>query len=347
MSANQLLAQARTVLLGNLSMGHGDEILIVWDETVSADLVEALRCAAILADIRPYLFVYSPLQYRPMAEVGLFAGASLLPDGTVMPPALGLALRSCPVVALVTSDMEMMSMFSPAFREILAGGTRVAALSYLTTESAIRLLPDGLEEVASLSELTNRGAALLAGGRDVRVTSPAGTDITLRVGQYKGRSSDGVIAPGQRQLLPAGQVTRVPNDGTANGTLVVDRSIAANDFRPLRDAVTFTVEDGYVTKIEGALEAANLRHWLASQDNHEIYHVTELAFGTNSRCRQAGVAAPCEDTHTAGCVSFALGADVHIGGSTRAPAHIDMTMRQATLELDGTALVKDGTLNYM
>lgn len=346
MSASQLLAQAKAVLLGSLSLRQGDEVLIIWDETVSADLVEGLRCAAIYAGIRPYLFVYSPLSYRPMAELGLFASASLLPDGVALPPGLLTALRSCPAIVLATSDMEMMSMFSPAFREILAGGTRVAALAYLTTESAVRLLPDDLEEVISLSELTNRGAALLAGAREVRVTSPAGTDISLRVGQYKGKTSDGVIVPGQRQLLPAGQVTRVPDDGTASGTIVIDRSIAANDFKPLRDAVTFTVKDGYVTSIDGTLEAANLRHWLASQDNQEIYHLTELAFGTNSRCRLTGVAAPCEDTHTAGCVSFALGADVHIGGRTNAPAHIDMTMRDATLELDGMAIVKDGTLNY-
>lgn len=38
------------------------------------------------------------------------------------------------------------------------------------------------------------------------------------------------------------------------------------------------------------------------------------------------------------------GADVHIGGQTVAPAHIDMTMRDATLQLAGKVVVKDGAL---
>ena len=100
----------------------------------------------------------------------------------------------------------------------------------------------------------------------------------------------------------------------------------------------------YVTAIDGGSEAKKLRDWRAHEDDPEIYHPTELAFGTNGRCRLTGVAAPVEDTHTAGCVSFALGADVHIGGRTSAAAHIDMTMFSATLELDGRAIVRDGSL---
>jgi 2,5-dihydroxypyridine 5,6-dioxygenase len=343
MSASQLVGQATAVLLGNLSLRSGDEVLIVSDETVSADLVEALRSAAVVAGIRAYVLVYEPLTYRPMAEFGMFAGASRLADGIAVPKGLESALLSCQAIALATSDLEM-SLFSPAFKNVLARGARVASLTYLTTESAIRLLPAHVDEVFELRDLTDRGTAALAEARDVRVTSDAGTDITLRVGQYVGRSSNGVLMPGQRQTLPAGQVGRVPDDRTANGTIVIDRSIAANDFKPLAEPVAFTVEDGYVTRVEGGLEANKLRHWLANHRDREIYHVTELAFGTNRRCRLTGVAAPCEDTHTAGCVSFALGADVHIGGGTQAPAHIDMTMWNATLELDGTPVVEEGRL---
>ncbi len=346
MSGGQLVAQGGAVLSGNLGLSAGDEVLIVWDETVTPDLVEGLRSAAITAGMRPYVLTYQPLNFRPMAEFGLFAGSSLPPEGLPIPRGLETALRSCPVIAFATSDVDFL-MFSPAFKQILAGGTRVVSLSYLTTESAIRLLPTHVDEVRALGALTARGGALMAAATEVRVTSPAGTDVTMRLGQYSGRTHNGLVAMGTRQSLPAGQVSRVPNDGTANGTVVIDRSIAANDFKALPEPVRFTVRDGSVTSIDGGLEAGKLRRWLEAHSDPRIFHLTELAFGTNHRCRLTGVAAPCEDTHTAGCVSFALGADVHIGGRTVAPAHIDMTMRDATLELDGNAVVKDGMLAFV
>lgn len=343
MSGAQLVRQAAAALEGSLRLHSGDELLIVWDETVTPDLVEALRSAAALRGIRASVLTYEPLSYRPMAEFGLFGGGSLPSDSVLVPAGLAAALQSCPTLALATSDVELLT-FSRAFRQALAAGTRALSFSYLTTESALRLLPESAEEAEELRSVTARGGELLAATRQVRVTSEAGTDLRLTLGTYVGRTHDGLVKPGTRQTLPAGQVSRVPDDGSAEGVIVIDRSIAANDFRALSEPVRFTVTRGYVTSVDGGLEAQKLRRWLAAQEHPEIYHVTELAFGTNRRCRLTGVAAPAEDTHTAGCVSFALGADVHIGGRIAAPAHIDMTMRAATLELDGRAIVSDGVL---
>jgi 2,5-dihydroxypyridine 5,6-dioxygenase len=315
----------------------------VWDETVTADLVEAFRAAAALRGVRAYVFTYEGLSYHPMAEIGLFAGSSRADDGIRVPPGLAAVLRSVPAIVFATSDLELL-MFSRAFREALSAGTRGVSLPYLTTESALRLLPESVEEVEALRARTASGGDMLSSARQIHVSSRAGTELTMSVGRYEGRTHDGVPAPGRRQTLPAGQVTRVPDDGSAHGVLVIDRSIAANDYRRLPEPVRFTVESGYVTAVEGGSEADRLRLWLAEQEDPEVYHLTELAFGTNQRCRLTGVAAPVEDTHTAGCVSFALGADVHIGGRTNAAAHIDMTMFSATLELDGRAIVRDGVL---
>ena len=75
-----------------------------------------------------------------------------------------------------------------------------------------------------------------------------------------------------------------------------------------------------------------------------MYHITEIGLGTNSRCIRCGVAAPAEDTHAAGSVTFALGCDVHIGGSTRAPAHIDCTTAGGNLEVGGVEVVRGGEI---
>jgi leucyl aminopeptidase (aminopeptidase T) len=137
----------------------------------------------------------------------------------------------------------------------------------------------------------------------------------------------------------------MPNPRSAEGRLVIDRSVNAPEFRELLDPIGFTVEKGYVTKIEGGREARRMETFLASlDDGGEAYHLTELGVGTNKRCKVAGVAGPGEDTHTFGCVSLALGADVHLGGETVAGCHLDMTMRAATLTLDDQIVVDSGQL---
>lgn len=93
------------------------------------------------------------------------------------------------------------------------------------------------------------------------------------------------------------------------------------------------------------MEAKRVGRFLASlDDDGEAYHLTELGVGTNKRCKLTGVAGPAEDTHTLGCVSLALGADIHLGGETRSACHLDMTMRSATLKLDGQLIVERGRL---
>jgi leucyl aminopeptidase (aminopeptidase T) len=343
LSVARLLPHARAILEGALELRPGAEVLIVSDDTVSADLVGALRHAAVAVGLRPSILTHEPLASRGASTVFATSRAGS-PDP--LPAALSSALTSARAIVLATSGVGVI-IPSRAFKEALGAGARACSLSYLLkVEDAFRLLPASVEEVHELRARSDRGTEIMERGRRARVTSPAGTDLTCVLGQYRGLTHNGVIAPGWRQILPAGQVTRVPDDGSAEGVLIIDRSIGADDFKELPEPVRLVIRHGYVTSVEGGAEAERLRRWLEEREDREMYHVTELAFGTNHRCRLTGKTAPSEDTHTAGCVSFALGADVHIGGSTSAPAHVDMTMRYATLELDGNVVVREGALAY-
>jgi len=153
-----------------------------------------------------------------------------------------------------------------------------------------------------------------------------------------------VVGSGQMLFLPAGNVARVPDEGSANGVLVIDRTVCANDYKELREPITIEVVAGNAVSITGGMEAKLLREFLKDQGDPRAYHLTELAVGTNPLCRLSGVGAPSEDTHVHGTVSFALGCDVHLGGTTPGPAHVDMTMRFPTLISDGTVVTDQGRL---
>lgn len=340
---SELFNQALVSLRDCLGLQRGEELLILWDGTVSQELVTASRYAALTLGATPLILSFHPRGYFPAREYGLFAGASLLSPPPSLSRAVLAAMGACDRLMYAAWDLSVF-YFSPEFRDALRDRMTIR-MSYLSTEAALRLLPESPDEVRAVAESTRRVGRAFRNARRARVTSALGTDLTLSLGQYETVNvGDGLVLKGQRQGLPAGQVTSIPNDGSASGLLVIDRSIGANDYKELPEPVTLTVARGEVTSVSGGADADRLRRFLEEMDDQNIYHLTELAVGTNPRCRFSGALAPFEDTHTLGCVSLALGCDTHLGGGVRAPAHVDMTMRAASLELDGRPIVEQGRL---
>lgn len=336
-----LFAHAACALRDNLRVQAGEQIAILWDETVSRQLYEAFRVAAAALETRAITLTYEPLAYRPINEYGLFAGRSLK-EPLHLPPVLHSALHAADAFVLLCSDTEL--LFSPDLKEVLAAGRRGLFLPYLDSFTAERLLFTTPDEVDAQARLVNAVGDLFEGTEEATVTSREGTDLRMRVGQEKVMRRKGITGPGDLMFLPAGNVARAPDDGSAEGTLVIDRTICANDYKELREPIRLQIEAGQVVAIDGGMEAKLLREFLASLDDERAYHLTELAVGTNPLCKFSGIGAPSEDTHVLGTVAFALGCDTHVGGRVPGPVHIDMTMRFPSLRIGSNDIVRDGHL---
>lgn len=282
-----------------------------------------------------------------MRVFGIFAGASLGNYEFGLPRPVLRAIEASDVVVILNSDLAM--LFDQDFIALLAGNTRIAWVPYLDEDSFTRLLPNSRSEAMQLHELTTAVGEICSEGGEALVDSGADARLQCTLGDHRVNWGTGTYIAGKGygglDIWPGGQVSRVPNARSANGRLVIDRSISAPEFRELRDPIELTVEAGYVTRIDGGHEAHRLEAFLASrEDNGEAFHLTELGLGTNRLCQLTAVAGPSEDTHTLGCVSFALGADTHLGGDTRAGCHVDMTIHAATLTLNDRILVENGVL---
>ncbi len=341
-----LLDRARVVLRHALEVRSGDELVLLSDGSVDRSVVEAFGAAGWALGARMMQLTYSPLEVVAMREFGVFAAASLDPRPR-LPRAVTQALATADAAVIVNSDMSI--MFDAGLRAVIgSGATKLGWAPYLSEDAALRLLPASAGECVELSELTSATSARFGGDHEVLVTSPAGTELRLRIGEHRVNCGTGVASSGAGygglEIWPGGQVSTAPNRHSAHGTLVIDRSVNAPRYSEIATPIELRVEAGYVVEVTGGTDAAELRAWLASLDDPEAYHLTELGVGTNARCHFAGVAAPCEDTHTLGCVSFALGADVHLGGEVAAPCHVDVTMRRASLLIDDRPVVVDGKL---
>lgn len=112
--------------------------------------------------------------------------------------------------------------------------------------------------------LKKRCAAIcscLDGASHIRVTAPAGTDITVPVAGRKAFRDDGdFCAGGSGGNIPAGEVYISPLPGKAEGVIVFDGSVSLTDGDAIAETpVRVEYKAGFIAGISGGKEADALR----------------------------------------------------------------------------------------
>ncbi len=211
-------------------------------------------------------------------------------------------------------------------------GARGATLPGITEEVFVTGLAADYERIAAECA---RVAQAVVDAEVVRVTSPAGTDITFEIGDRSWRRDTGIVRePGSFSNLPAGEVFVSPQSAT--GTYVIDGTIRPHGLLASGQTVTVTVEDGYAVAIDDDAVAESFER--ASETvGRDAYNVAELGIGTNTAVTDL-VGSVLLDEKAAGTVHIALGDDASIGGDTEAPIHADGVLREPSVYVDGVAL---------
>jgi hypothetical protein len=208
-------------------------------------------------------------------------------------------------------------------------------------------------DYAALSREQDRLIGLLR-GRDVRLSSPGGTDLTLRVpadawfhkndgnmSAERARSARG--ARDREMELPAGALRFIPDPASAEGRLVI-RSTATPD-GPVEEAViAFAAGRGRIVGAKKG-EAALRKHWQAI--GGDVDRVGEIVIGTNPILAAAATATELPYFgYGAGAVRVSLGDNWESGGPNRTPGNRNwwLFLGDATLEAGGRAIVREGRL---
>ena len=234
---------------------------------------------------------------------------------------------------------------------ILKGGARVLVVSNEHPEILERTVPRAEDE----AEVRN-AMRLLKASREMRVTSAAGSDLTVslagaRIGGVWGFTTK----PGSLTHWPAGLVLAFPAAGSVNGTLVLAPGDVNLTFkRYLSDAVTLQIEDDHVTAIEGSNVDAELMRgyfaaWASDPEDRAAYAVSHVGWGLNRGARWDAMTfydkADFNGTELrafAGNFLYSTGANEVAGRHTL--GHFDLPMRGCTVMLDGVSVVDGGVL---
>lgn len=133
--------------------------------------------------------------------------------------------------------------------------------------------PDDLERLMSppgLKAAVLEAERRLAGTKVMRIVRDAGTDLTVRCGEYPVMSPYGFAElPGRFAHWGAGMVHTFPNEGSADGLVVIQPGdiVVLLYCRYVQDEIRLSISGGFICKIEGGLDAKLMNDWL--EDNRQ------------------------------------------------------------------------------
>ena len=248
-----------------------------------------------------------------------------------------------PVIAQAMAGADVVMM--PTYRSLshtktrqdaCAKGARVASMPQISEDMLSRIRGT---DFLQLERDGNHWAGLLSNASEAHIITERGTDLTFSIAGRDGDPDNGrYVERGIFGNIPAGEAYVAPVEGTAEGTLVVDGSMAGG-VGVLKDPITIRIRGGLAREIEGNREADALRATL-SRFGDDARNVAELGIGTNPNAVLSGNT--LEDEKVKGTIHIALGDNSTFGGTVVSDSHLDGIVLEPTLYLDGKKYIEKG-----
>lgn len=305
-----------------LALATGERFVIVVDTRTDPAIAPALQAAARLCGADTALVTIEP-RARSGAE----------PPG---PAAAALAAADVVLCAASTSlyhTAAKAAAHRAGVRGVFNAPSRLDAWTHGAMTADFFAIRRQAEQLAELFRRTTT----------VRVTSPAGTDLTARI---EGREPMAWLTgichrPGEVSAYPGGEVSLPPLEGSATGVIVWEA--VASDLGRLEEPVRITVRGGRAVGVDGGLGAERLRRIL--DEVAEADNIGEIGIGLNPAARISDEIT--ESKKALGTVHIALGDSANeYGGLVECEVHLDGLVLRPTVEFDGTSVVADGRHLY-
>lgn len=305
-----------------LKVRPGEQVVLLTDGGTDEGVVSRLLESVAQRDGIP-LVARMPAPHLPGAEPPGAVAAMMLEAGAVI---------------------ELTSLFigsSLARRKATERGVRYLAMPGVLVET---FRPGGPLDVdfEQLRSDAERVGKAWGSASEFRLTSRGGTDLRGSVAGLPGRVLHGMATePGAYMAPPDIESGTAPVEGTASGTVVIDGDLLFMGRGPLAEAVALHISGGQMVGVEGP-ESGRLTSMLERCADDRMANLAEVSVAFNPAGTICSV--PMETESARGTAHIALGNSIAYGGVVNAVAHLDCVMRDATLELDGRAVMIEGNV---
>jgi len=208
---------------------------------------------------------------------------------------------------------------------------------------------------ADYQEIAKKGnqlAKMLENAKSVRITSLSGTDLTLFPGNRKAFVNAGILGERAKESgafldrntsLPGGDVVVAPIENSANGKVMAPK----DNCRPYE----YLTEATYVFK-DGKMLSFNAKgNPDCFEQDYSAYggdkdRVASLQIGLNPALKVMEDGSDYRPADAAGMVFIGMGNNQLLGGSNKTEFAWVIPIVNASVEIDGKAVVKDGKLVF-
>lgn len=320
MTQHGLLAGARR-LVGCGGIKPGEEVLVITDDDMDRAVVDAF--ATVVREQGGELVV-TTMAARPSA-------------GQEPPAQIASAMRGAGLAIELTTQFIH---HSTARQDAQRDGLRYLFIGDI--DRAMLESPGAVyADFVALAPRIRRMSDEITRGTTMRITSPAGTDISFDLVGRNGRALTGLAAnPTEFGAPPCLEGGVIPKPGGSEGRVVVDAYCVGVGL--IEQAVTVDVEDGRAVRISGGPEAERLRELLAGAGNDNAWNVSEVGIGFNDMALLIDNVTSAESVY--GTAHVALGstpADLDIE-MISAGIHLDMVFHRPTITVDDRVAMRDG-----
>lgn len=199
-----------------------------------------------------------------------------------------------------------------------------------------------LADPRQMAERAKRLSSVLRKSGEVRVSTPAGTNLSFRLDERGVEVSQGKVSNNQRRsgrpiFLPAGAVGTTVDEKSANGVIVYDKPIRARS--GTIENLRLLVEDGRVREFSASRNAEAFREYLG-ESGGDSDRFAFVGFGLNPRLRPGYT----QDDKVLGLIELNFGENVSRGGKNRGSGNFWGAVSKASVTAGGRTIMKAGRL---
>jgi len=202
-----------------------------------------------------------------------------------------------------------------------------------------------LADIERFTARTHRITEMLSGAKKVRVTTAAGTDVSMPC--KAGLAAISFVPRGGKkgEIVPNyAESAMVPQEWQAVGRAVIDGIIIGlGEMRD--DPVTCDIEKGAIVRVSGGANARRFQRFL-DDSGENAGAISELGVATSHVERRAYEYVTGRPGHRAygawGSSHLGIGNGTAIGGSIKSAIHVDCQMYDTTVEIDGQVVMERG-----
>jgi leucyl aminopeptidase (aminopeptidase T) len=317
-----------------------EELLIIGDEGyedrhIAALMATSYYIAAKELKLKANLIMQKPKFRGDSADEKVIEALDNLKEGSVITLSLSNKLGS--IKDLGRSYRKFVKSRNHRFASTPTTGRLTNEQFYILANS-INIDYNALKEKAEIIKQK------LDDGKELHVTSPAGTDMYMNIkGKTTIKNTGNYQAPATGGNIPAGEVYLPPfGKKYINGKIVIDATLSYRGGSTLvKKPVTMVVEKGKVVDITGGKEADILKatlDWAEQKAKHPwgVRRIGELGIGLNPSAKLVG--ATILDEKVLNTAHFAIGSNYWFGGTIYAIIHLDQVFRNPSIYVDGDEL---------